>query len=296
MKLSASGIAFLLSLAVASPLAAQHTASPFPSLKGWSFAEDKTVYTPENLWDIIDGAADLFGYGFIDLHIGRYTRGDDSEIRVEVYKFDSETDAFGMYSQERNPDYAFVDIGAQAYREEGVLNLLAGTFYVKIMTPLRGQEALDAMTAIAKGLASGLHQRTDLPGILKFLPVQQKHSNSEQYVASNFLGYSFFRHACVAQYGTGSPFRVFVIAADSASEAESSFEEFIRTSPGGFTDSSMFERYSVRDKYNGPVEIFRKGRFIGGTVGLEDRSLAATYINAMAKSIGAFLQNNRALQ
>jgi hypothetical protein len=294
MRLSASGIVLLLSVVIASPVPAQDTASSFPSLTGWVFAEDKTVYTPDNLWDIIDGAADLFlEYGFIDLHIGRYEKGEDSEIRSEVYKFDSETDAFGMYSQERNPEYAFIDIGTQAYREDGVLNFLAGKYYVKIMTRLHGHEALDAMTAIAEGMESRLHQRTALPGILNFLPAQQKHLNSEQYVATNFLGYSFFHHAIVARYGAGTPFRVFVVAADSVSAAESAFGEFVKSSPGGISDAGTVERYSVRDRYNGAVEIFRKGNFIGGTVGLDDRGLATVYINEIIKRIETIPFNDR---
>jgi hypothetical protein len=279
-------IIILLSIVLASPVSAQGSSSLFPSFKGWTIIEDETVYNPNNLWDIIDGAADLFlEYGFVELHIGRYQKGEDSEIRVELYKFDSEVDAFGMYSQERNPEYTFIDIGVQAYREKGVLNFLTGIYYVKIMTPLRGQDALDAMTTIARSLDSRLKQRNTLPEILNLLPARQKHLNSEQYVASNFLGYAFFHHAYVAQYGTEKPFRIFVIAVDSAAEAKSAFGEFVKTSPGGTTDTSTVERYFVRDRYNGPVEIVRKGNFIAGTVGLDDRSLANVYTDEILKRI-----------
>ncbi len=142
------------------------------------------------------------------------------------------------------------------------------------MTQLRGQETLDAMTTIAKSLDSHMKQHNKLPGILSLLPSQQKHLNSEQYVAKNFLGYAFFRRAYVADYGAGKPFRIFVIDAESAAEAKSAFGEFVKTSPGGTNDTSRAERYSVRDRYNGPIEIVRKGNFIAGTVNLEDRNLA----------------------
>jgi len=39
-----------------------------------------------------------------------------------------------MYAQERNPKHSFMSIGVQAYREEGILNFLTGTYYVKITT------------------------------------------------------------------------------------------------------------------------------------------------------------------
>ena len=293
MRHTTSCIIILLSIVLASPASAQDSSSSFPSFRGWTIAEDETVYNPNNLWDIIDGAADLFlEYGFVDLHIGRYQKGNDSEIRVELYRFDSEVDAFGMYSQERNPEYAFIDIGVQAYREEGVLNFLTGSYYVKIMTQVRGQEALNAMTAIAKSLDSRLKQRNTFPEILNLLPAQQKLLNSEQYIAKNFLGYAFFRQAYVARYGTGKPFRIFLIAADSTAAAESAFGEFIKTSPGGTTDTSRVERYSVRDQYNGPIEIVRRGNFIAGTVDLEDRKLANSYIDDILKRIDTVPHNN----
>ena len=285
-------IIFLLSIVLASPAPAQDSSSLFPSFRGWTIIEDETVYNPDNLWDIIDGAADLFlEYGFVDLHIGRYHKGEDSEIRVELYRFDSEADAFGMYSQERNPEYTFIDIGVQAYREEGVLNFLTGIYYVKIMTHLHGQEALDAMTTIARSLDSCLKQRNKLPEFLNLLPVQQKHLNSEQYIASNFLGYAFFRHAYVAHYGTNKPFRIFVIAAESIAEAKSTFGEFVKTSPGGTTDTSKVDRYSVRDRFNGPIEIVRKGNFVAGTIDLDDSSLAYIYIDDILNRIDT--HNNR---
>jgi RNAse (barnase) inhibitor barstar len=280
---------------VLAPLApGQDSTSLYPSLKGWTFSEDETVYNPDNLWDVIDGAADLFlEYGFVDLRIGRYHKGEDSEIKVELYRFDSMADAFGMYSQERNPKHAFIDIGVQAHREEGVLNFLTGVYYVKIMTHIRGQEALDAMTTISKSLNTHLMQENKWPRILNLLPEQQKHPNSEQYIARNFLGYAFFRQAYVAQYGNDKTFRIFVIAANSSAEASSAFNEFVKTSPGGAIDTSTFELYSVRDRYNGLVELLREGNFIAGTVDLEDRSLAKTYIDDILKRIDTFTGNNR---
>ncbi|MZP56855.1 MAG: hypothetical protein GT600_15540, partial [Bacteroidales bacterium] len=48
----------------------------FPELNGFRKSEKYPVYTPENLWDFIDGAADGFlSLGFIDLHIAEYKKG-----------------------------------------------------------------------------------------------------------------------------------------------------------------------------------------------------------------------------
>jgi hypothetical protein len=231
-------------------------------------------------------------YGFVDLHIGRYQKNKDEEIRAELYRFDSPADAFGMYSQERNPKHPFIDIGVQAYREEGVLNFLTGPYYVKIMTHLRGEEALDAMTTIAKSLNVRLKQQNHWPSPINLLPSRQKQSNSEQYIAKSFLGYSFLRRAYVAQYGDAVRFRVFVIAEESPENSESTFREFMKTVPGGVLDTLTVEQYRVRDQYNGPIELLRTGNILAGVIGLDDRTLVETYFNDILKKVGADSRRN----
>src|SRR5512141_754220 len=78
----------------------QDSPTPFPGLDGWTMAVEETVYNPDNLWDLIDGAADVYlEYNFVDLHLCRYQQGD-KEIRVELYKHATREDAFGIYAQE----------------------------------------------------------------------------------------------------------------------------------------------------------------------------------------------------
>ena len=131
-----------ISLALASISNAQNTPTSFPQIGGWKLTAEGTVYTPNNLWDVIDGAADLFlEYGFVDLQIARYQQTADLEIKVELYRHKSAVDAFGMYSQERYPDYHFIDLGTQGYVEKGALNFLCGEYYVKISTVQSEQPA-----------------------------------------------------------------------------------------------------------------------------------------------------------
>jgi hypothetical protein len=64
----------------------------FPQVEGWKLTQEETVYSPNNLFDVIDGAADLYlEYNFVDLHIGRYAK-DALEIKVELYKHGSSVD------------------------------------------------------------------------------------------------------------------------------------------------------------------------------------------------------------
>jgi len=75
----------------------------FPGLSKYKMRSDYPVYTPDDLWDYINGAADGYlALGFIDLNIREYTRGR-SIIKAEIYRFGDDARAFGIYSMERSP-------------------------------------------------------------------------------------------------------------------------------------------------------------------------------------------------
>ena len=72
----------------------------FPPLKGYKQISDYPVYTPEDLWDYINGAADAYlALGFRDLNINEYRKGKQS-LKAEIYSFGDEATAFGIYSLE----------------------------------------------------------------------------------------------------------------------------------------------------------------------------------------------------
>ena len=74
-----------------------------PHVEGWSLAprQGDAVCTPENLRNIIGGAADLFlRYGFSDLRIGEYTNPSGIDVRIELYRHNSVENTFGICSQE----------------------------------------------------------------------------------------------------------------------------------------------------------------------------------------------------
>ena len=76
-----------------------------PDLKGFKKITNYPVYTPENLWDFINGAADTYlAYGFVDLHVAEYKKGKNV-IKLEIYRHSDNTMAFGIYSTERSPSF-----------------------------------------------------------------------------------------------------------------------------------------------------------------------------------------------
>jgi hypothetical protein len=80
-------------------------AALFPDIKGWKKQVNEKVYLSGDLWELINGAADIFlSYYFEDLQIAEYSKKDQM-IRVEIYRHKSFEDTYGIYTAERMPDY-----------------------------------------------------------------------------------------------------------------------------------------------------------------------------------------------
>ncbi|MCB0799667.1 MAG: hypothetical protein KDB91_04130, partial [Bacteroidales bacterium] len=124
-------IAFLLFIAASAYISGQQL---FPELKKYRSSSNYPVYTADDLWDYINGAADAYlALGFIDLNIKEYVRGKKT-IKAEIYRFGDDARAFGIYSMERSPGYNFIPVGVQGYNEEGVVHFYKDRYYIKIMS------------------------------------------------------------------------------------------------------------------------------------------------------------------
>ncbi|MCU0377504.1 MAG: hypothetical protein MUC78_04525, partial [Bacteroidales bacterium] len=172
----------------------------FPALKGYKQVSDYPVYTPDDLWDYINGAADAYlALGFEDLHITEYIKGKQS-LKAEIYSFGDEATAFGIYSLERSPAYNFIKTGVQGYAEDGVVNFYKGRYYVKIMTHSGSKKAAEAMRTLAEMIAERIEGDNEFPALLKLFPAQGLIANQETYIMEGVLGHDFLHDAFRASY------------------------------------------------------------------------------------------------
>jgi hypothetical protein len=259
----------------------------FPRIPGWECAPDTVVYTANNLWDIIDGAADLFlEYNFISLHIARYVNSDTLDIKVELYEHRSAEDAFGMYSQERDTSYHFIKLGVQGYREQGILNFCAGNYYVKISSIQSGREVQNALLMIGFAVEKNLLQPALYPETLRLLPLSGRVQNTEQYIARNFLGYGFFGNAYVATYNDkGATFRTFIMKFENSKGAAEALNEYLRVMPKGSVKAFSDGRHTARDPHYGTIEFILNGDYLAGIVNTGSESVRKEYFEELQAAL-----------
>lgn len=265
---------------------AQTPLTTLPAAPGWNLTMEETVYKPDNLWDLIDGAADLYlEYNFVDLHLGRYQNGDGVEIKVEVYRHASRTDAFGIYSQERYPDYHFLDLGVQGYREKGVLNFLAGEYYVKISTVQAGDRVQDGLLAVAKKVESHLQRPKGFPPLLAAFPKAGREQNTEQYIAKSFLGYGSLNGAYVVTYNIDGAFKSFVIDGETVEQVQKLVSGYLASVPKEGVSKLGNGWLKIVDPHNGPIELGWKDRYLIGVYGEEKASSRGSFLQELAGNL-----------
>ncbi|HJZ40012.1 MAG TPA: DUF6599 family protein [Bacteroidales bacterium] len=254
--------------------------SLFPEIPGWKMQEEKRVYNSGDLWELINGAADIFlSYYFQDLHIAEYIQ-KDLIIRVELYRHNSPANTYGIYTAERMPDYPQVTVGTQGYKSQGVLNFMAGNYYVKIMSAGVTEVDENTIALLAGKVDAKLAQPAGLPEETKLFPVEGKVFLSDNYIAQNFLGYSFFREAYSVRYGEQGEIQLFIIRL-TPDEIQKMLDQYF----GMVKADKVKQRdgyYAVDDMFNGMVFLLQKGNSLVGVLNTGNEEIALGLMHEVA--------------
>jgi hypothetical protein len=240
----------------------------FPDLKGYKILTNYPVYTPDNLWDFIDGAADAYlSYNFEDLHVADYKKGRNV-IRLEIYKHKNNTQSFGIYSAERSPTFRFINIGAQGYKVEGSLNFFKGSYYVKLRTYSKSEKVIQSMQTLGLKVADMLPGESLMPEVLTEFPETGKKKNEETYIKESVLGHEFLQDAFKASYELGDiNFSIFIIDKSSPDDSRKIVTSWL-SKVGVEMDDQSGGKYLFKDGYNGYIFLSWKDNRIAIIAGL----------------------------
>lgn len=265
-------------------LNAQESSKFFPAIEGWKRSETIQQFTPENLYEYINGAAELYlSYDFQELWVAEYSNEKNASIVVEVYRQRTPLHAFGIYSQERPSHGNYLNIGAQGYLEALVLNFVTGNFYVKINSYDLPDKTEDVLQAFAAKLVANLGGNTSLPIALTYFPEAGKIPYSEKFIARNFLGQAFLHSGFTADYRLNeSTFQLFIIQGADSNDCHGMLKQYLQLAK--YSSKNLKEdRYIFSDPYHGKMTLGWQGRFIWGVFNLEDENLREKYLDLTAK-------------
>jgi len=240
----------------------------FPAVEGWSRPGDVLTYDADNLWEYINGAAELFvEFGVQTCRTADLVSGDLT-VTVDLYDMGTPLNAFGVFEREKPGDVVTVP-GASS----GVVSapyqalLLKGSTYGKV-NAFEGELTDEVGLELLEALAAALPGDTSPPAELDLLPQGGKLPGTEGYKPKAYLGRAELTDCLYAEYSREGEagWEGFVVLPESAGNVwEALTGSWERTELGG--ETVLYTEVP----YSGFVGVARREDILMGVAEAADR-------------------------
>ncbi len=253
---------------------------------GWALSESPRSFTADNLWEFINGAAEGYlAYSFKQVVSADYAQeGTGYQAVVDIYEMKDPLNAFGIYAQERNPDYSFLQVGNEGYSGGTSLNFWTGPYYVKITS----FEEKEAVTAELSKLANRIADRVTSPGgeplEAGYFPKANQLPYTMQYIPKDVLAQSYFVNGFEAKYKSGDQeYKLILMVLESpaaAREALDRYQQFLSSSGKGIREEKSPGEggFSGEDSFYGNMAANYSGKYIAVALGTPTREAGSKLI------------------
>jgi hypothetical protein len=138
-------------------------------LKGWKSADPPDVYMGEELFDYMDGGAELYlEFNFKQVAIQEYIYNKSSSLMIEIYQMDSPKNAYGIYSFDTRGEHPI--IGQGATYSSGLLKFWKGPFFCRILSLDRGEKMRSLIFVIGEKIAAKIPTEGTKSQLLTYVP------------------------------------------------------------------------------------------------------------------------------
>lgn len=147
---------------------------------GWSLGET-IVFVKGNLYDFIDGGADLYlEFGFERVLVQRYRKGE-AELTLEAYEMTDADAALGIYLMKCGVETPVQDIPARNTGEPAQLTILKGRYFLHVNSFSPGADLLSDMVRLARRALESIADERPGPW-LDLLPAEGLVLGSERLI------------------------------------------------------------------------------------------------------------------
>ena len=151
-------------------------------LPGWKRSGLPLTFIKADLFNHIDGGAELFlEFGFEKVSCQRYKKGS-AELTLEVYEMELPESALGVYLLKCGRETPFPEIPARNSSETAQATILRGRYFILLDNFSGGAELQPAMIALAK---AALAKIPDVPAsgrLFELLPPKDRLAGSERLI------------------------------------------------------------------------------------------------------------------
>jgi len=250
--------------------------------KGWRIFDEVKQFTPENLYEQINGRAAFFlAYDMIRMTYVSFVNSDETTqfINLSIYDMGTPTNAFGVFSAERSQGDSPLDLGRAGYRSDANYFIWKGQYYIRIVSSETTDEFQRIGMDLAQKVTDFLLDSGEQVWGLTALPLTDRMPESVQYFKVDAMGLDFMRNTYTATYRKGNTLvTAFLSQQDSAESAQTKVVRYAAYAikyGKGIDRLKAGEVELVSCDMGGTYDVvYQKGRLIGGVSYVEDRGLA----------------------
>jgi hypothetical protein len=148
---------------------------------GWAEAGRLRTFTGQDLFNQIDGGAEIFlELGFVKLRLRSYARGK-SELTLNAYEMESAASALGVYLMKMGRETPLPGIAARNSGEESQAAIVKGRYFVQVDNLGDIPASMAETAALANAFLAGVAEES-APTPLDALPAEGKVAGSARLV------------------------------------------------------------------------------------------------------------------
>ena len=143
-----------------------------PEVRGWKPKQEDRAYTTKNLFDYIDGGAEVYlSFNMHRMLARRYAKAGAADLIVDLFDMGSAQDAFGVYHHDIR-EGSSAGIGQESEYQQGALSFWKGPYFASLLAMEETEDSKQAILDLGKALASAIPSKGDPPDIVATLPKQ----------------------------------------------------------------------------------------------------------------------------
>jgi len=227
-------------------------------------------YSPTNLYEKIDGKADLYlNNGFISLQCRRFSDNSATDKWVEVFLYDMANgeNAFAVYSMQKRPESTALDWAQFGYSTSDALYVAAGQYYIEVALSSDDPVLLATASAAIKNLIPSLSAgKMEMP-FFNLFPTENLTTDSFKFISADAFG-SDLKNIFTAEYNINGNSVTVYLSKDSTGDVFKNYYRFLIDNGGTelkydakLPDCKAVELFGTTDI------IFRTGNYFAGVRG-----------------------------
>lgn len=253
---------------------------------GWSPAEPLRAFSPDNLFEEIDGEAELYlPYDFRGMTVAILKSGaaPGVELRLEAYRHGSPKDAFGIFSQYRFPEQETARVGPSlAAVSDASLDFFRGRTFVRLRV-VSGMLPRETLLAAGRAVTDALEGTADAPPGAAVVVLPEAVAGTVLYQKKAMLGFEPLAPGYEARFVSGklSGKVIFI----DGSEAPPGYRDRLAKALPGFRATGEGEWVAAPPQ--GALYLKAAGSGLVGVMGKLTRDQAGPLLDALMRNAAA---------